>query len=561
MRKLHCTVVFSLLALAGAGGLAQEAAAQARNEFTVFLRGTPIGVEEVAVTRDAQGTTITGTGRLAPPINLTVRRAEIKYDPAGRPISCFVEGSLGDRQIVVAATVADTTASSEVTQGTQTARKTDPIAADAVLLPNVFFGSYEALAARLGSAQPGAEVPVFVPGQQQFAARIGPVTEERIRTPKGTVRARRFRLTLAEPDKPIEAEVWADGDGRLVRLTLIAQGLDVVRNDIASVSSRREPVTRTGDEAVLIPANGFILAGTLSRPSPAPATPPRKPERLPAIVLVGGTGPTDRDETVGGVPVLGQLSNALADAGFLVVRYDRRGSGQSGGRAESATVEDYAEDVRAVVRFLRRRRDVDERRVAVLGYGEGGLFSMLAASRDDDIRALVLAATPGTKGTELVMEQQRAALGKMSIPEKEKQERVELQKKINEAVLTGKGWDGVPPEMRRQAESAWFRSLLAFDPVPVTNRLDQPVLIVHGALDSEIPPHHAETLAALAKLRKKPRGEATRVEIVPGVNHLLVPAKEGTVDEYSELADKSISPAVVSIITGWLKEKLPLRTR
>ena len=101
---------------------------------------------------------------------------------------------------------------------------------------------------------------------------------------------------------------------------------------------------------------------------------------LPAIVLVAGSGPSDRDETVAGIPIFGQLAGALADAGFLAVRYDKRGVGQSGGRPESATLADYAEDLRAVVRFTSDRKDVDRRRVAIVGHGEGGMLGLLTAA-------------------------------------------------------------------------------------------------------------------------------------------------------------------------------------
>jgi len=81
-------------------------------------------------------------------------------------------------------------------------------------------------------------------------------------------------------------------------------------------------------------------------------------------VLVAGSGAQDRDETVFNIPIFGQLAGALADAGFLVVRYDKRGVGQSGGRGESATLADYAEDVRAVVKYLSERKDVDKKHIA-----------------------------------------------------------------------------------------------------------------------------------------------------------------------------------------------------
>jgi len=92
-----------------------------------------------------------------------------------------------------------------------------------------------------------------------------------------------------------------------------------VREDIGAVSTRRVTVSREGDEQVKVPANGFALAGTLSRPSNTAAG-----SRLPAVVLVGGSGPTDREETVAGIAIFGELANGLADAGFLVLRYDKR---------------------------------------------------------------------------------------------------------------------------------------------------------------------------------------------------------------------------------------------
>src|SRR4029434_3822925 len=94
--------------------------------------------------------------------------------------------------------------------------------------------------------------------------------------------------------------------------------------DVASVSTRRVVISREGDEPAQVPANGFNLIRTIDKPAGAPV------KRLPAVVLVGGSGPIDRDGTVADIPVYGQLANALADAGFLVLRYDKRGIGQSG---------------------------------------------------------------------------------------------------------------------------------------------------------------------------------------------------------------------------------------
>src|SRR4029079_12902940 len=113
---------------------------------------------------------------------------------------------------------------------------------------------------------------------------------------------------------------------RLVRFEIATAGLVVVRDDAASVGMRTETARNPTDADVRIHANGFSLAGTVT-------TPPTVAGRLrsPGIVLIGGSGPTDRDETVAGIQVFAQLAGALAKDGAVVLRYDKRGVGQSGG--------------------------------------------------------------------------------------------------------------------------------------------------------------------------------------------------------------------------------------
>jgi pimeloyl-ACP methyl ester carboxylesterase len=318
---------------------------------------------------------------------------------------------------------------------------------------------------------------------------------------------------------------------------------------------------------VRIPANGFSLAGTISKPVPpnaeaaalkAKPVPPKagSPVRYPAVILVGGSGPADRDELVFGIPIFAQVAGALADAGFLVLRYDKRGVGQSGGRADSATLEQYAEDARAVFSYLRNRKDVDRKRIAIAGHSEGGWTAMLAAQKNKDIRALVLIATPGVTGAELVLAQQEHLLQRMNISPAERQAKIDLQKKIQRAVLTGTGWEGIAPELQKQADTLWFHSFLAFDPAKVMPNVKQPILIVQGDLDRQIFAPQADRLAQMARARKAPADKAVTVVHVPGVNHLLVPATTGEYDEYARLTDKNVSTDLLSAITGWLQKTL-----
>jgi uncharacterized protein len=553
MRTLHCIV--ALLLAAGVAGAPGSALAQggsgAAESFTVFLKGTPIGSEEVSVARTVNGTTISGTARIGPPLSLTVRRAQINYAPDGTPMSCTIEGSVGDRLLGIRTLVNGEAAATDATQGTETTHKNDRISPHALLLPSAFFGAFEALASRLVAAKAGDEIRAYIPPQAEIGLRVGSFTEETIRTPSGAVRVKRFAVRFENPGQPFDSEVWTDPAGRLVRFVIPSQSLDYARNEIVSVASRREPVSHPGDVQAQFQGNGFVLAGTLSRPA---AKLPRG-TRLPAIVLVSGGSDLDRDEAVGGVPVFGQLAGSLADAGFIVVRYDKRGIGQSGGRNESVTLTDYAEDVSAVVKGLRKRKDVDSKRIAVAGYGEGGAVALVAAQRDEDIKALVLLAAPGVSGADLVLEQQASALAKLKASDVEKQEKIDFQRKLIQAVLSGRGWDNVPPAVRRQAETPWFQSFLAWNPAKVMRDVGQPILVVTPALDKEIAPENGRKLEALAQQRKKKAGRTVDVLELKGLNHQFVSATSGEVDEYAQLPDKTVSSQLSAGMAGWLKEK------
>jgi hypothetical protein len=519
--------------------------------LTVLLRGTPIGREEVNLMRTAEGWTISSIGRLAPPLDLTTSRFEVRYATDWQPIEMRLEATLRNRPFSIVTSFGVTTAVNEITHEGRTTAKTDQVTARTIVLPNNFFAAYEALAARVVSAAPGTELRAYIAPQTEIPVLVKEVAPETIRMPDRAIAVRRVLLSFQNPGGVLDAQLWVDDRSRLARLEIPAVSLQVVREELATIAARQETIRHPGDETVTIPASGFNLAGTLTRPG-GPAAARRL--RLPAVVLVGGSGPADRDEIAYGVPIFGQLAGALADAGFIVVRYDRRGVGQSGGRTESATLADYAEDVRAAVKYLSKRRDVDKRRIAVLGHSEGGSVAMLAAARDESIAALILVAAIGTTGADLVLEQQRQSLERMKVSEAEKQQKIELQKKIQAAALGHGSWEGIPPQYQQQADTPWFQSLLAFDPAKVTPRLRQPILIIHGSLDTQVPPHHAARLAELARARKK--GGRAELEIIPGVNHLLVPAKTGDLSEYGQLERRTISDALVARIIEWLRATL-----
>jgi len=545
--RLIAALVFACAAPAAA----QTAPEPGESRFLIVIRSVQVGTEQMRVERTSDGWTLVGSGRIGPPVDVISRRVALRYDTNWQPRDIEIDATTRGQATGLRTQITGTTAANVITTGDSKTETTHSIEPSSVLLPNPFFVAYEAVSARVSRAAQGETIPVYVAPQGSMTIGVGPSTTETIQTVVRTIKARRTQVTLNPPGAPpLGAEIWSDESGRLLRVSVPAQNLEVVREDIASVSSRRVTVARPGDEDVHVPANGFLLAGTLSKPPNAAAT-----QRLPAVVLVGGSAPVDRDETVAGVPIFGQLSGALADAGYLVLRYDKRGVGQSGGRPEAATIADYAEDLRAAVRFLGERRDVDRRRIAVVGHGEGGMIAMYAASRENRIAGLVLIAAPGTTGAELNLAQVERGLSRSAQPEAQRQQTLALQKQIQQAVLTGQGWDGVPQHLRDQADTPWFRSFLGFDPARTMRDVRQSVLVVHGQLDTQILPANADRLEQLAQARR--RDDATvAVAKVAGVNHLLVPATTGEIEEYGTLPNRTISPEVSRVIADWLNVTL-----
>jgi pimeloyl-ACP methyl ester carboxylesterase len=545
----------TILALAACllAGAVPGFAQGAESHLLVYINSAAIGTEDSSLQKTADGWEISGSGRISPPLDLTTRRFSMRYTADWKPIELVIDATSRGATVSVRSRFAGGKAESDIVQLGQPAKKTDVVAADTVVLPNLFFSSYEALAARLAAMTgDSAAFPAYIAPQAEIKLEAKRLDLQTIETSNGTVRAHRYAVSFFNPGATLPTELWTDERGRLLRFEVPSQGLVVIREDIASVTARRQSISRPGDQSVTVPANGFSLAGTLSQPKGSPDA----KGRFPAIVLVPGSGPADRDETLYGVPVFGHLAGQLADGGYVVLRFDKRGVGQSGGRGETADMTDYAEDVLAAYKWLQKRKDVDADRVALVGHSEGAWVSLLAARRQSDVAALVLVGGPSGTGADLVLEQQAHVLATMELSEAEKQARVSVQKRIQAAVLGQGDWRDVPADLREQADTNWFRTFLAFSPEPVLSKLDQPILIVQAELDRQVPTHHGERLFEVAKARKKEAGEASALVKVPGINHLLVPTQTGDISEYGSLAGKPISPEVAKAITTFLSAQM-----
>jgi pimeloyl-ACP methyl ester carboxylesterase len=539
-----------ILLTAAAAAQAPTGPAGGTASFTIFAGATPIGTEETTVTRIADGWRVSSTGSQRAPAPLLINGFDLTLAADWHPRSLTIDAVLGSQPIASTTTFGVTTAVTDYVQNGQKASVTHQISSRTIVLPNAFYAPYEVLAARLGSMPAGTTFRIFVVPQTEIDAVVTSVADQNVVTTSGSIAIRRYTLTMTNPGGDLPVMVDVDARGRLARVLIPSLQLSVVRDDLSSVSARAETYRNPGDEDVYVPALGFNLASTITKPAGGPP-------KAPAVVLIAGSGPADRDETVAGIPIFGQLAGQLAEAGYLVLRYDKRGVGQSGGRPEAATLSDYADDARAAVRWLARRKDVDSGRIALVGHSEGAAVALLVAARENKVKAVVLVAGPGTTGYDLVLEQQRHALDRMALDPADREARVAMQRRIMDAVVSGSGWDGVPPQLRAAADSPWFRSLLLFDPAEAVKKVKQPLLVVRAERDTQVPMHHGDRLAALANQRR--RAPLTQLVTLDGVNHLLVPAPTGEVGEYPSLAGARVTPQLGLAVATFLNRAFALR--
>jgi len=303
-------------------------------------------------------------------------------------------------------------------------------------------------------------------------------------------------------------------------------------------------------EEVTIPAKGYTLAGTLLLPKNV-----KRP--VPAVLTITGSGQQTRDEpmpfpNLAKYRIMRQIAEALASRGIAVLRVDDRGVGGSGGRDTlmTATSSSFADDTRAEVAYLRTRSEIDPKRIALVGHSEGGMIAPMVAVSDPQIAAIVSMAGDGKRGDLISMDQVKDALDHSPgvTPEIKAQQIAFEQEAIN-AVHSGADLSKFPAQVRLP----WLKEFWTYDPQETIRKVHQPILILQGSLDHQITPEQATMLEQAA--REGGNKDVTK-HIFPNLNHLFLPAKIGTVEEYSSLATSTIGDDVLKVMGDWLVIKL-----
>ncbi len=299
------------------------------------------------------------------------------------------------------------------------------------------------------------------------------------------------------------------------------------------------------------------LAGTLTVP------PGRGP--FPAVVLIPGSGPADRDGTVFGHHPSLVLADALTRRGIAVLRFDKRGIGKSTGDFGTATIADFADDVEAALDHLKAQPEIDPRHLGLIGHSEGGMIAPLVATRRHDIAFVVLLAGPGEKGDALLLSQAKAmnvAAG-VSPAGQEANARVQravfaiirsvqtqaqLQARIEQEESAGR-LPPVPWQRLVLGSLPWFRSFLDFDPQTYLRQLKCPVLALIGSRDLQVPA--SENLPLIRTALQQAGNHDFQVTELPNLNHLFQSATTGLPNEYAQIAE-TIAPAALQLIGDWI---------
>ncbi len=335
-------------------------------------------------------------------------------------------------------------------------------------------------------------------------------------------------------------------------------------------------------EDVTFSSGDFTLAGTL--------TIPRTEGQHPAVVLMSGTGPQDRDERILNFPIFRVLADALTRNGIAVLRYDDRGVAESEGDYNATSIYDFASDGRAAIEYLQSRPDINPDQVGLLGHSEGSIYAALIGGAEDNNAAfIILMAGPGLAGEELLRVQNADIYELAGASEAEIATQIDNLEALF-PLIAARDWDAFeelayeqalatiagysaeelqaegisdPEAFARQQAAAGrqgyanesFATLLEYDPAPDLSQITVPVLAIFGELDVQVNPDaHIPPMEAAFAQSANPDVTIITIE---GANHLFQAAETGSVEEYAIL-EPNFTPEFLPTVTNWLLERVTI---
>jgi pimeloyl-ACP methyl ester carboxylesterase len=316
------------------------------------------------------------------------------------------------------------------------------------------------------------------------------------------------------------------------------------------------------------------LAGTLSLP--------QKEGKFPAVILISGSGQQNRDsEILGHKPFL-IIADYLTRNGIAVLRYDDRGVGESKGNPTLSTSADFANDARAAIEYLKNRKEINGKKIGIIGHSEGGMIAPMIAATDKNIAFLVLLAGTGVAGDVLLVDQ-NYEVGKLrGFNEEQLQEAKRTNQEIYDIVKADATLTTIKenlaayflsninkmPEAERPSKAEideslsqqvdgiatpWLRYFISYNPKENLKIVKCPVLVLNGEKDIQVTANL--NTKGITEALKEGGNKKVTLQIFPDLNHLFQHCKKCNVEEYSQL-EETFSPEVLKSITDWISKQI-----
>ncbi len=318
------------------------------------------------------------------------------------------------------------------------------------------------------------------------------------------------------------------------------------------------------------PKAGIKLAGTLTLPAPE--------GNFPAVILISGGGPSDRNvESMGHKPFL-VIADHLTRNGIAVLRFDDRGVKQSEGDYQSATSADFADDTENAVRYLKTRKEINSDQIGLAGHSEGGLIAPMVAARSADVSFIIMLAGPGMPGDSSILLQMAASQRIRNYPEARIQQaqtvfagalnmvkqatnrailREELKQYINANLDSVSAFTSDSASLTQSRtvvinnfSSAWTQYLVKYNPTAAIEKVKCPILALNGEKDYQVPPK--EHFKGIMQATRKGRNKNVKLVEIPGLNHLFQKCKTGGPEEYNRTTE-TFSPLALKEMTNWIR--------
>ena len=387
--------------------------------------------------------------------------------------------------------------------------------------------------------------------------------------------AAKYVGTLSEDKKTMEGK-WLQGGGEFP-LSLDKIPLEQTRRlDLKRPQTPKPPFDYEAADFV-VPTKQFSsgqtaefdLAGTITMP---PGDGP-----FAAVILISGSGPQDRDETIFEHKPFFVIADHLTKQGFAVIRYDERGVAKSTGEFSGATSFDFAQDVESVISWAKTQPKVDSKRIVLAGHSEGGLIAPMVASRNKDVAGVILLAGPGVSGAKIIQNQSRKIAAVAGLPEDILDRQDRMLEKILARIDSGKPFDDefkdslgsefsslseekneafamedVVDAALAKMESPWMSNFVRYDPYEALTKTGCPILSVIGSNDLQVDPEL--NLPAIESAVKAGGNEDFVQMELPELNHLFQRSETGSPGEYVQI-EQTLDPSLLDEMTKWLKKR------